>query len=383
MAKTGDPFIMLRWILLMDVSNNKITKYCNIFLTTVYSLVLCLQIYYILKNYDINLLIKYGPITTLLLFMITVAVISLLLQKEIFETDTFIRETCWPLNIIQKSGQIKAERKCRTINFYIGSTFLLFLSVLILNYPCFGSQRDFFICIEMFEEYFGEWSSVFYYLYFIGSHFLYYRLFQTSYLFVYGMLEANLQFFLIEEYLLQTYQTDCLKRCKYLQDTRYQQEIGKSLRFCIKHHIALKKLVKMVVNLGVLAMPFFLVFGVLLLISCFTFITNFADTMSNILKIRIFMFVSSTVAIALLLCWIGQQLIDVTSDIFFTLGGAPWYNWNLDNIKLLLMFITNCTKNESMVLAGIRADYDLFVSLLRISASYALVLLKLRKCTFV
>nr|XP_015834060.1 PREDICTED: uncharacterized protein LOC107397670 [Tribolium castaneum] len=139
----------------------------------------------------------------------------------------------------------------------------------------------------------------------------------------------------------------------------------------------------MVVDLAVIGMPFFLVLGVLLLISCFTFIINFADTMSNILKIRIFMFVSSSVCNSILLCWIGQQLIDVTSDIFFTLGGAPWYNWNLDNIKLLLIFIMNCTKNESIVLAGIRADFQLFVSLLRVSASYALVLLKLRKCSFV
>ncbi|EFA01409.1 odorant receptor 225 [Tribolium castaneum] len=382
MTKSGDPFIILRWILLMDVSNNKITKYCNIFLTIIYSLVLCLQIYYMFKNDDINLLIKYGPITILLLFMITVAVISLIMQKE-FKTVTFIRETCWPLNMIKNNGQIKAERKFRTISFYTLCTVLLYLSVIIINYPCFGSQRDFIVCIEMFEEYFGEWSSVLYYLYLIGAHFLYYRLFQTCYMFVYGMLEAHLQFFLIGEYLLGTYQTDCLKRCKYLQDIRYQQEIGKSLRFCIKHHIALKKLVKMVVDLAVIGMPFFLVLGVLLLISCFTFIINFADTMSNILKIRIFMFVSSSVCNSILLCWIGQQLIDVTSDIFFTLGGAPWYNWNLDNIKLLLIFIMNCTKNESIVLAGIRADFQLFVSLLRVSASYALVLLKLRKCSFV
>ncbi|XP_044260132.1 uncharacterized protein LOC123008309 isoform X2 [Tribolium madens] len=139
----------------------------------------------------------------------------------------------------------------------------------------------------------------------------------------------------------------------------------------------------MIVNLVLTGMPFFLLLGILLLISFFAYIINFEDTMTNILKIRIFMSSVSGVFIAVLLCWSGQQLIDVTSNIFYVLGGAPWYYWSLKNIKILLIFMTNCTKNESIVLTGICMDYQLLVAVLRISVSYALVLHDLRKSSLV
>nr|XP_015839968.1 PREDICTED: uncharacterized protein LOC107398921 [Tribolium castaneum] len=136
---------------------------------------------------------------------------------------------------------------------------------------------------------------------------------------------------------------------------------------------------KMSLEFVLIGIPFFLVFGVLLLISSFAFITNFADTMTTIAKIRIVISAISMVGITILLSWIGQQLIDVTSDIYFTLGGAPWYYWNQKNAKILLMFLTNCTKNESVTLASISLYFTLFVSVVQTSVSYALVLHNLRE----
>ncbi|XP_044265599.1 uncharacterized protein LOC123011939 [Tribolium madens] len=135
----------------------------------------------------------------------------------------------------------------------------------------------------------------------------------------------------------------------------------------------------MVMSLMLTAMPLFLLFGVFLLISFFAYILNFADTITYILTIRLVIFAINTFCIMSLLCWNGQQLIDVTSNIFFTLAAAPWYYWNLENIKILLMFITNCTKNESIICVGICLDCTMFVSMIRIAVSYALVLTNLRK----
>ncbi|XP_044255564.1 uncharacterized protein LOC123005721 [Tribolium madens] len=139
----------------------------------------------------------------------------------------------------------------------------------------------------------------------------------------------------------------------------------------------------MCVNLTVTGMPFFLLLGLLLFISCFAFIINFVDTMTNILKIRIFMIAVSSVCSAILFCWNGQQLINVTGNIFYTLSGSPWYYWNLKNIKTFLIFMTNFTKNESIICTGICLNYNLFVSLVRISVSYALVLYNLGKSSLV
>nr|XP_015839969.1 PREDICTED: uncharacterized protein LOC103312567 [Tribolium castaneum] len=135
----------------------------------------------------------------------------------------------------------------------------------------------------------------------------------------------------------------------------------------------------MTLDLVLIGMPFFLVLGVLLLISSFAFIINFADTMSTILKIRILFFAASSVCLTMTFCWIGQQLINATSEIFWSLGGAPFYFWNRENSKILLMFLMNCTNNDSVVLAGICLNYRLFLSVVRLTVSYALVLFNLHK----
>ncbi|EFA12944.1 odorant receptor 244 [Tribolium castaneum] len=382
MCEFDDPFIVLRTLLFINVSY-KVTIFWSIFIIIFYTIEICLEIYYMLTNFNINLLIRYGPITTFFLLMIVTAVLPVILGKEIFEVLAFQCNTRWPLNMIRKDAQTRLKRKCQTINGCLLCILVILLSALGVNIPYFGTQRELLICVRVFEEYFGEWAFIPYYLYLAGFPFLYYHFLRISFGFAYVFLEAQLQFFLIEEYLFETYQTDHEKHWKYLQDTRYQQQIGKSLRDCIAHHNDLTKLVKMSVNVTVTAMPIFLLIGIILYISSFAFIINFADTMTNILKIRVFLFLASTMSITILFCWTGQQLINVTSNIFFTLSGAPWYYWNLENVKILLTFLTNCTKNESIVLAGIRLDYRMFVSMCRISFSYALVLFKLRKRSLV
>ncbi|XP_044257015.1 uncharacterized protein LOC123006532 [Tribolium madens] len=323
-----------------------------------------------------NLLVS---VITVFFEAIVTVVFSVVFEKKIFEILTFFDQICWPLGMIRKKAQRKFERKCQIINIYTSVVMLIFLSSTIVNYPCFGSQRDFFICFIVFEEYFGEWSFILNSCYFIGITFLCYHFLKICFFFVYGILEVQLQFSIIEEYLLQIYEIEHQKSWKYLQDIRYQEGIRKSLRLCIKHHNDLKKLVKMIVNITLIGLPLFVLLGILLLISSMAFIINFADTMTNITKIRIYSYIASNLCISILLCWIGQQLINVTSNIFFTLAEAPWYFWNRDNRIIFLIFMTNCIKNESIVLAGICVDYQLIVSVLRISASYVLVFYNLRK----
>nr|XP_015834058.1 PREDICTED: uncharacterized protein LOC107397668 [Tribolium castaneum] len=336
-----------------------------------------------MKNFNLNLLFRYGPVTVLFTLVTVTAVLSLTLEREIFMAITFFFKFCWSLNIIRNDAQITLKRKCRCVNIGLLCILLIILIAIVIGFPCFGSQKDFFICLEVFEEYFGEWSFIPYYFYFAASPFLCYHFLRICFTFVYAILEAQLQYLIIAEYLFEIYQTNPSKRWKYLQDTRYQQQIGKSLRLSIVHHVVLKKFLKRTLHLTKIGMPFFLVLGILLLTSSFAFIMNLGDTMSNILKIRIFLFTTSVLCITILLCWIGQQLIDVTSQIFVSLSGAPWYFWNLENIKILLMFLTNCTKNESIILAGICLDYKLFVSVARLTVSYAVVLFKLHKSSLV
>ncbi|EFA01403.1 odorant receptor 218 [Tribolium castaneum] len=364
------PFITLRKIIFIEAKNCKLARFCDVLLIVLYSLAQCLNMYYMYQHFNLSLVIRYGPVLVLSLLVIVTSVISVALEKEIFELHMVFRKIFWPLNCVGKNAQTKLTRKCQITNCWISCSLLLFLVTVISSFPCFGSQREFFICIEVFEKYFGEWSFIPYYFYFAASPFLYYYFFRICYLFVYAILDAQVQYFLIEEYLFETFQTDDLKGWKYLQDAHYQQGIGKSLRLCIENHTALKKFMKMTLKFVLIGMSFFLVLGVLLLVSSFAFITNFADTMSNILKMRMLIFATSTVCITMVLCWTGQQLINVSSEIFLSLGGAPWYFWNRDNSKILLMFLTNCM---------ICLNYELFLALVQLTVSYTLVLYNLHK----
>ncbi|EEZ97783.1 odorant receptor 202 [Tribolium castaneum] len=393
MVEFKDPVIMLKTIFLVNVK--EMTKFSQVFLAifTFYSLVHCVQMYYLYKNFDVNLLIKYAPATTATLFVSNtkllssslniMPIFSVVSETKLLRITTFIDKTFWPLDSIRKEARIKLERKCRAINISIYCILLLLSVAVFSNFPCFGRQDDFFLCIKIFKEYFGQWSSIPNYIYFTLFPIFCYPYFRIAFSFVYAILETQLQFSLIEEYLFEVYQMVDLN-WKYLQDPRYQQEIGKSLQLCIEHHTALKKLIHSIVNITLTGMPIFLLFGIGLFVSCFVFIINFGDTMTMILKLKtpLLLYVATMLSMTLLMCWNGQQVIDVTSRIFYTLVRAPFYFWNLYNMKVLLMFITNCTRNENIVLAGICLDYTLSVSILRISVFYTLGLLELRNHSF-
>ncbi|EFA01255.1 odorant receptor 212 [Tribolium castaneum] len=378
MAGFKDPFIVMRTIFL-DIINYKIVKVCYVFLFMIYLLVHCLQLYYMIKNFDLNLLIKYGFMTALFSYILVVAVLGLVVEEKIRKTLKILDGVGWSLNIVGKDAEMKLEKKCKMINISVYAIMLFLIITLLVNLPVFGSQRELFISIQVIEEYFGKWSEMLNRLYFTFAIFLSYHGVRLSFACIYGILEVQLQFNIIEEYLCEIYETDSSKSWQYLQDTGYQRKTGKSLRLCIEHHVALKKVIEMMLEISVICLPFLAVVGLANLISCLTFIMNFWDTMDNILKLRIFMWAGWIVLITVLFCRSGQQLIDVTSNIFFTLGGAPWYYWNLENIKILLTFMTNCTNNDSIALAGFCLNYPQFVSIANTTISYALVLYNIRK----
>nr|XP_015834090.1 PREDICTED: uncharacterized protein LOC107397679 [Tribolium castaneum] len=240
MTDSRDPFIMLRRIFI-DINSYKITKLCDFFVVTFHSLVLCLQLYYTIRNFDVNFLSRYGQTTVIFLFMTVSAFLSGVLEKDIYRILTFSKTFLWSLDVIGKDARMKLERKCQMINMCITCLLLFLSTALVINMPFLGNPRQFFISIHVFEEYFGEWSSLLNVLYFASMPYLAYHATKPCFLFVYATLHMQLQFSLIEEYLFQVYEIDYLKSWKYLQDVRYQREIGNALRRCIIHHIALKK----------------------------------------------------------------------------------------------------------------------------------------------
>nr|XP_015840267.1 PREDICTED: uncharacterized protein LOC107399101 isoform X2 [Tribolium castaneum] len=82
MYEFEDPFIWLRNSFHINESNNTMTKKIYVLLILIYSFAQCFQIYYMFKNFNMNLLIRYGPaiILFILISRITVSY-ALVLQK--------------------------------------------------------------------------------------------------------------------------------------------------------------------------------------------------------------------------------------------------------------------------------------------------------------
>jgi hypothetical protein len=97
--------------------------------------------------------------------------------------------------------------------------------------------------------------------------------------------------------------------------------------------------------------------------------------MSNILKVRSNLMISLNSFIVIIFCVAGQMLLNEasfnrksqlshiysfifqTTQIFDTLSSCLWYEWNAENKKILLIFLSNGLKPLGFSFAGVILDY--------------------------
>jgi hypothetical protein len=98
--------------------------------------------------------------------------------------------------------------------------------------------------------------------------------------------------------------------------------------------------------------------------------------MSNILKVRSNLMISLNSFIVIIFCVAGQMLLNEasfnnrrsqlshiypfifqTTQIFDTLSSCSWYEWNAENKKILLIFLSNGLKPLGFSFAGVILDY--------------------------
>ncbi|CAH1379721.1 unnamed protein product [Tenebrio molitor] len=71
------------------------------------------------------------------------------------------------------------------------------------------------------------------------------------------------------------------------------------------------------------------------------------------------------------------MLLNETTKIFDTLSSCSWYEWNAENKKILLIFLSNSLKPLGFSFAGVTLNYKLPLSIFRTGFTYALVLYQL------
>ncbi|RZC22678.1 hypothetical protein BDFB_011052, partial [Asbolus verrucosus] len=153
-----------------------------------------------------------------------------------------------------RSTITKWSTRANYLNFF---TFFVFASVCFVILPLIGDESELFLCIRAFKYYFGSWSVIPYWFYFAISPFFIYSGVRHAYVLLYEMMLTQQQIALVNEHLLRI--SDDLDEGM----ERYQDEIYRRLRFCIKQHIALKKFILEIREKIQTAVPIFLIFAIL------------------------------------------------------------------------------------------------------------------------
>jgi hypothetical protein len=102
--------------------------------------------------------------------------------------------------------------------------------------------------------------------------------------------------------------------------------------------------------------------------------------MSTILKVRSVLMITLDMLIVSIFCVAGQMLLNEasfnrrnqlwhiyplifqTTKIFDTLSSCSWYEWNAENKKILLIFLSNSLKPLGFSFAGVTLNYKLPLS---------------------
>ncbi|XP_078051570.1 uncharacterized protein LOC144477706 isoform X2 [Augochlora pura] len=78
--------------------------------------------------------------------------------------------------------------------------------------------------------------------------------------------------------------------------------------------------------------------------------------------------------------YMGQIIMDSSSDILTELNNCRWYTVSVQTQKLLLFFIQHCTKTYTVLLCGLFApNYEGFSTLIKASFSYFAVMCSVQK----
>ncbi|RZC39407.1 hypothetical protein BDFB_008878, partial [Asbolus verrucosus] len=299
-------------------------------------------------------------------YIITSMFFSLILREDEIELSRFFFLDIWSIdNAGDDARRIIVKKSVKTNLFNVFAMFI-FAFVAISNFPLWGDQNEIFLCVRVFDELFGKWSTIPYYVYFATFPFLIYTSIRFCFILFYGILHLEIQIFLTNERILKiSNDYHNLGEWKTSYGDAYQEEIYKKLCFYIKHHCILKQYITKLFKIVKSVMAPFLLLGTLVTISFIFFLLANLENMSSILKIRIFFFVCGNVLVLLIFCEAGQRLINElqTGLIFDTLMECPWYNWNTRNKRLLLTFMTNSAIPSTMSFAGISLDYRLTISI--------------------
>ncbi|EFA02951.1 odorant receptor 197 [Tribolium castaneum] len=373
--KFDDRFIVFKKIF-FEFAYSKEMKIYNMICLVFHSFSFVLQVYFIVQNFSVELITRYGCILAVFLYLIAAMSFAIFIEKQVKMLEVETTSFFWPIDCC--GPQVKKliyDRSARIniLNYFTLAWFTLFGIIML---PVWGDQSEWFLCIQVFQQYFGSCWKLFYYFYFSTCPMIAFTAFRLPGLMLYGILHIDLQLVLIYQKIAQLSARRIFSE-NIVDNAHYQKTVFRKLKLCISHHVKLKTCLRKLIELIQMAMPVFIFVGAVCSIAVLFFLLYVFSSSSHILKIRLAISVVSNVLIVYTFSAAGQAIADETSHVFDTLMTCPWNAWNNKNRKVLLIIMSNTLRPLTFTLAGITLNYKFGLTMIRISYTYALILYNL------
>lgn len=146
----------------------------------------------------------------------------------------------WPIDFCGlevKNRIIKKTKNTNRIYFIIS---ILFSIMGILMLPLFGDQKDLFLCVTVYEHYFGKWAIILYYIYFCLFPLVAYFVIRLAFIMHYCVRHIQVQVYLINLVITKLSGHHKKNISDVRSDKDYQEKVYKKFCTYISHHIMLK-----------------------------------------------------------------------------------------------------------------------------------------------
>ncbi|EFA01417.1 odorant receptor 285 [Tribolium castaneum] len=279
------------------------------------------------------------------------------------------------------SEKIKNEIKTTAfiINIYTGVTVVLGVFCSLLFSIPTEDDTDFIFSIALMDRFVPEWKSVLMWPYRFSLFPLAVILTTPCFVVIYVVHHARFQMLLLLHYLKNV---NSGHMTQSIGNARFQKEIRKRLKFCIKrHNHIITSLNQCRIDLYNLIIVF-AVTGGLMLISILIFLFSFQGSFKS-QYVRVTAFTIEYILTFSHVIVVGQMSENVTFEFFQILKTVDWNRWNLSNQKTYLVFLENTQNHFKIQFSeNIALNYELGVSILKTVASMLSVLNQIKSIDY-
>jgi hypothetical protein len=124
------------------------------------------------------------------------------MEKTYEKLDRCHQSISWSIDSAGiRAKQIILDRSTRNNRIYY-ALLVLTLIIFIVNFPMGTNENELYLCVEVFENIFGNWSKIPSFIYFATMTYLVYANFRLPFMLLYAILQMHIQIFLLTEHIL-------------------------------------------------------------------------------------------------------------------------------------------------------------------------------------